>query len=82
MREWQPIDTSPYKGVIMLWFPDFKGAEAQFGYWHVYEDAPWTLGQWRDRDNGEPFKTGGPTGCEVFPTSWMPIPAPPSSGEG
>ena len=68
--QWRPIETAPRDGVILLWFPDLKEQEAQFGYWHVYEDAPWYPGEWRDRDNSEEFIRGDD--ARVHPTHWAP----------
>lgn len=67
---WRPIESAPRDGVILLWFPDLTGQEAQFGYWHVYEDAPWCPGEWRDRDNSEEFIRGDD--ARVHPTHWAP----------
>jgi len=74
---WKPIDSAPRDGVILLWFPDLKEQEAQFGYWHVYEDAPWYPGEWRDRDNSEEFIRGD--NARVHPTHWSPTLEGPAS---
>lgn len=75
---WNAIDTAPRDGVILLWFPDLKDQEAQFGYWHIYEDAPWYPGEWRDRDNSEEFIRGD--NARVHPTHWAPPIAGPCRG--
>ena len=73
---WAPISSAPRDGVLLLWFPDLKDQEAQFGYWHTYEDAPWCPGEWRDRDNSEEFIRGDD--ARVHPTHWAPPVAGPT----
>lgn len=76
MSEWQPIETAPKDGTIIL-VSDKRSVSA--AYWGLAPRAsglvdrnyPWTM---LDETNGLNGWMDGPSG----PTHWMPLPAPPT----
>jgi hypothetical protein len=68
VSEWQPIETAPRDGTLILgaeknWRGELLVAEM------AWEDGEWQLTlQWGDETN------------EAAPTHWMPRPAPPNAG--
>lgn len=63
--DWQPIETAPKDGtVVMLYWPTISiNAYPAVGFNHD-DDYGWAWSQWMDYG-------------EIFPTHWMPLPAPP-----
>jgi hypothetical protein len=75
MMDWQPIETAPKDGVIVLavkestlpWAKDFSVARFPYPL-----KQRWNGGAW-EADDGHVY--------EPQPTHWMPLPAPPAEGE-
>lgn len=72
MSEWQPIETAPKDGRLIV----VHGIEpGEYGY---TEDRPnttvarWAYGGW------QPTRGGGRYDHGIRPTHWMPLPEPPS----
>lgn len=72
---WQPIETAPKDGrVILLYDPEYK--EIAMARYMPSEQKPGDYGDfvWKQRD--------GETIAEKVPSHWAPVPAPPvSNGE-
>lgn len=68
MSEWQPIETAPKGGPLLLWVDTDDGGEPMV----LYRNA-----------DGDWLYDGEPTYCASFylnPTHWMPLPPPPATG--
>lgn len=65
MSEWQPIETAPRDGTLIIY-----GGEGwvTVGRWHLDEEQWWEL-------NNDPTDAWG--GADN-PTAWMPLPTPPN----
>lgn len=73
--EWQPIETAPKKTAVLV----FMGGE-------VYEGVlTWEEGYEKYAGWSFPFADAHGCGCcaggNDHPTHWMPLPAPPKTGE-
>lgn len=74
-REWQPIETAPKDGtVVLLWGPYCINVTA----------AAYSRGQWVcSADGAQAIESQSDFGTELatfeVPTHWMPLPAPPQS---
>ena len=65
MTEWQPIETAPKNGELILLSPAF--------------DRPYAIGRWAwEYGDGLWFMDSVGTLCGIWkPTHWMPLPEPP-----
>ena len=70
MTEWQPIESAPKEGYVLL----SDGNTVCSGFWS-HEDEVWTDGRTH----------GGGHGCDFYDdlesTHWMPLPQPPKLKE-
>ena len=65
MSDWQPIETAPKDGtVVFLYWPTMSITRYPAAGMHHGDEYGWEM--YVDRDYGE-----------IFPTHWMPLPAPP-----
>jgi hypothetical protein len=66
---WQPIETAPKNGLVMPFLARRVKSEAlmvMFGYWSTHQE--WWYRRW-------------PQVERIYPTHWMPLPAPPAPRE-
>ncbi len=78
MTEWQPIETAPKDGTIVLFWPDFDAEDARPPHRRKdqknrYIKMGWTSG------NGDYWSPEMQLLNE--PTHWMPLPEPPQEGD-
>jgi hypothetical protein len=78
MTEWQPIETVPKDGTIVLFWPDFYAEDSRppsqrKEQKNRYVAMGWTSGS-GDYWSPEMKLLGDPT-------HWMPLPAPPNEGD-
>lgn len=75
MTEWQPIETAPKDGtLILVAYPNYRGASvtaARYGIGHATEDG-YEWGFFDDDGEANAIKTAAPT-------NWMPLPQPPET---
>ena len=64
MSEWQPIETAPRDGTLILTFDAEQESQCLVSHWKDSLDY-WEPGTWRD-DGGTP-------------SHWMPLPEPPET---
>lgn len=75
---WQPIETAPKDGTVVLLFGTWAGEIAG-----VDDAKTVDIGYWRggssdyDGDDWWRLSTGDAYSCWMKPTHWMPLPEPP-----
>jgi hypothetical protein len=72
MSEWQPIETAPKDGRVVI-------AYQPGGVYGNGISYPASVGTtyWRDADSLNPGHWTGPYNPRDYPTHWMPLPEPP-----
>lgn len=76
MNEWQPIETAPKDGtVVLVWPPTWPNRSCSTARWNSDEYANRPAPFW-DRDDGLLHRT---TSRAIPPTLWQPLPPPPNA---
>jgi hypothetical protein len=71
MSDWLPIETVPLDGTSVLVAEDYRGSLGE-----AYYDSEESRWYWANTGRGD-----YPDPHELFPTHWMPLPAPPPRAE-
>lgn len=78
MSEWQPIETAPKDGTVVLLFGLWAGEVGGIAQEPQIDIGRWSGGR---SDYGSDgwwgLITGDAYGCWMRPTHWMPLPQPP-----
>jgi hypothetical protein len=64
VSEWQPIETAPKENRDVLVCEDGIGKPVRVAFWDKARGGVWSMWPGRER---------------IYPTHWMPLPAPPVS---
>jgi len=82
MIEWQPIETAPKDGRVVLLFGIWAGE-----IHGEYDEPTIDIGSWGGGKSDYPgndwwhLTTGDNYACWMRPTHWMPLPEPPQEGD-
>ena len=79
---WQPIETAPKDGTMLLLT---NGRQVFPGWWdESYDGFPWIIVDMAARCVSEGGQTAalGNAANEGYPTHWMPLPPPPKDIQG
>lgn len=87
MSEWQPIETAPKDGSLLLcWVDAVRHFEHDDGSLDTADVSEVDFCQWRTDstapDGGYHMNMMGTIGDEQSVTHWMPLPAPPAAHSG
>ncbi len=86
MTDWQPIETAPKDGEMIILYPNWRIAWWEFGdeEW-MYDAVPFEIKNGEHVLSHRPLGEPGPFCCRyanaVAPTHWMPLPEPPQAHE-
>lgn len=74
-QDWQPIETAPKDGTLILCFyPDRHGHDR-------YSLRYWSTGDWRSSGRKEGWCDQYRQLRSIDPTHWMPLPPPPAASQ-
>lgn len=77
MDNWRPMETAPIDAAIIVAVPSIRHHQMEVSY--AVGEACWSDDEgsfyWANNDPSDTW--GGP----IYPTHWMPMPAPPTSGD-
>lgn len=85
---WQPIETAPKDGSLVLLWGDASLTEAAVGWWSGEKNYPWAFIDSTERVEplccdhaAEDLVLPNAFSAENGPTHWMPLPSPPAAKE-